>query len=194
MTHPFRWSYWQWPETEWDRMEKVRRSSQVTFFACQTFLTASLLRSRWGLLSSSRSSWFSPFRFVVKNLESVPPAFLLLLLVRKRVCRNYWRSQIESNGLRLHADKLTSTFTLIWGIEREEKNSLCQSQEEACNRSISPSAEMGKQQSNILYDAKLFAFTHNNAHSEHIPNCENLCIFVRTVILIFLAKTHCMQA
>ena len=36
---------------------------------------------------------------------------------------------------------------------KRRNNSLCQSQEEACNRSISPSAEMGKQQSNILYDA-----------------------------------------
>lgn len=94
---------------------------------CHTFLTASLLRSRWGLLSSSRSSWFSPLRLVVKNLESVPPAFLFLLGVRKFGLFNMLLTDatIQDKFRIFRRYRRTSTFTIMEWTEGTKINQLC---------------------------------------------------------------------
>lgn len=82
--HPSPLSYWQWPDKNNQQdfsaeNDAIPRNSSMS----HTFFTASLLRSRWGLRSSSRNSWFSPFRLVVKNLESLPVAFFIIALYYK---------------------------------------------------------------------------------------------------------------
>ena len=89
-----------------------------------TFLTASLLRSRWGLRSSSLKIWFSPFRLVVKNFESLPVAFFIIQKLWKwrgdeevsvaKCCINQGKRNVKSLCKRIFWAGLTGWLLLIF--------------------------------------------------------------------------------